>query len=191
VPEGEVQGWQRRVAKMVNFGVIYGISAFGLAARLGKPKGEAAQFIDAYFAQYPSVLEYQDNLIRKAKANGYVATVLGRKRFFDPRGLRPYSTYHQRSQAEREAINMEIQGSAADLMKLAMLGVHRRLRDDRFEAKMLLTVHDELVFECPPGETGKLVEMVKHEMTTAIPLSVPLKVDAYAGPNWLDGEEWK
>lgn len=188
-PEAEVTSGQRRVAKMVNFGVIYGISAFGLAARLGMPKAEAGQFIDSYFARYPRVLEYQDNLIRQAKQDGFVATILGRKRLFDPSALRTSSTYHQRSQAEREAINMEIQGSAADLMKLAMLAVHRRLRDDRFEAKMLLTVHDELVFEAPPGEVRKLVGMVRHEMTNAMSLLVPLKVDAYAGPNWLDGEE--
>jgi DNA polymerase-1 len=176
---------------MVNFGVIYGISAFGLSARLGMSKADAGKFIDAYFTKYPSVLEYQDNLIKSARENSCVKTILGRKRQFDPRGIRAYSTYQQRSQAEREAINMEIQGSAADLMKVAMLGVHRRLKDDKFESRMLLTVHDELVFEAPKNEVTKLVEMVRHEMTTAIPLEVALKVDAYVGPNWLDGEEVK
>lgn len=189
VPEDKVEKSQRNAAKVVNFGVIYGISAHGLAIRLGIPRKEADVFIDGYFARYPSVLQYQDRLLKAARATGSVATILGRKRRFDPNGIRPNSTYHQRSQAEREAINMEIQGSAADLMKVAMLNVHRRLMDEKYESKMLLTVHDELVFEAPPSEVTKLVAMVRHEMTTAMKLDVPLKVDASVGPNWLDGDD--
>ena len=189
VPEEKVEKWQRGVAKMVNFGVIYGISAHGLSVRLGMPRNDAQQFIDAYFTRYPSVLNYQDELIKSARTSGFVATILGRKRRFDPGGFRSNSTYQQRSAAEREAINMEIQGSAADLMKVAMLNVHRRLADDKFESKMLLTVHDELVFEAPPGEVTRLAEMVRTEMANALKLEIPLKVDVAAGSNWLDGED--
>ncbi|HZT79633.1 MAG TPA: DNA polymerase I, partial [Gemmataceae bacterium] len=145
VPEAEVTREQRRVAKTVNFGVIYGMSAHGLAQRLEIPREEAAKFIDAYFARYPKVLDYQANLLKNCLAVGYVSTILGRRRHFDPSGIRANSTYQQRNQPEREAINMEIQGSAADLMKLAMLGVYRRMRDEKLQAKMLLSVHDELV----------------------------------------------
>ncbi|MFO0936673.1 MAG: DNA polymerase I [Gemmataceae bacterium] len=189
VPEANVEKWQRGVAKMVNFGVIYGISAHGLAIRLGMPRGDAQQFIDAYFTRYPSVLAYQDNLIHQARTTGYVSTILGRKRRFDAGGFRSNSTYQSRSQAEREAINMEIQGSAADLMKVAMLNVHAQLKAQRFESKMLLTVHDELVFETPPGEVDRLAAMVRKEMENALKVEVPLKVDVACGPNWLDGED--
>jgi DNA polymerase-1 len=185
VPEAEVTSAQRRVAKTVNFGVIYGMSAHGLAVRLGMPRKEADRFIDDYFARFPKVLAYQDDLLTQARKTGLVGTLLGRRRRFDPAGIRPQSSYQNRTAAEREAINMEIQGSAADLMKLAMLGVHRRLTADKYQAKMLLTVHDELVFEAPPAEVPKLAAMVRAEMSGAMTLSVPLKVDVAAGPNWL------
>jgi DNA polymerase-1 len=186
VPEDKVEEAQRRVAKTVNFGVIYGMSAHGLGVRLGMPRGEAGQFIDSYFARYPKVLQYQDNLLAKARESGSVATILGRRRTFDRSGIRPNTTYQQRSQPEREAINMEIQGSAADLMKLAMLHVYRRLKAERMRAKMVLTVHDELVFEVPPEELSAVAELARHEMAGALKLDVPLKVDVAAGPNWLD-----
>jgi DNA polymerase-1 len=186
VPEAAVTGLQRRMAKTVNFGVIYGISAHGLSVRLGMPRKDAEKFIDDYFARFPKVLEYQNNLLTNARATGYVSTILGRRRRFDPSAIRPNSSYQQRNQAEREAINMEIQGSAADLMKLAMLAVYRRLRAEQFQAKMLLSVHDELVFEVPPSEIPAVAEMVREEMAGAMKLDVPLKVDVAAGPNWLD-----
>ncbi len=189
VPEPEVTSQQRRVAKMVNFGVIYGISAFGLGTRLGMPRKDAAKFIDAYFEKYPRVLAYQDNLLAQARVNGYVATILGRRRPFDPVAIRVRTTYQQRNQAEREAINMEIQGSAADLMKLAMLKVAARIRSETRQSKMLLSVHDELVFEVPPDELDAMASLVREEMTNAMTLRVPLKVDVAAGPNWLDGKE--
>jgi len=177
------------VAKTVNFGVLYGMSAAGLSVRLGIQRKEAEKFIDDYFAGFPTVLAYQDRVLADARKNGFVGTVLGRRRKFDPSGIRPSSHYQNRTQAEREAINMEIQGSAADLMKLAMLGVSRRLRAEKFQAKMLLTVHDELVFEVPPGELKKVAAAVRQEMTGAMTLSVPLKVDVSAGKNWLQVEE--
>jgi DNA polymerase-1 len=177
------------VAKTVNFGVLYGMSAAGLVVRLEIDKAKAARFIDDYFKRFPTVLAYQDRLLKNARKTGYVPTVLGRRRAFDPAAVRPHSTYEQRNQAEREAINMEIQGSAADLMKLAMLNVHRRLKAEGRRTKMLLSVHDELVFEVPPDEVRVVADLVRHEMTSALTLSVPLKVDVAAGPNWLDGED--
>jgi DNA polymerase-1 len=186
VAEPAVTGSHRRVAKTVNFGLIYGMSAGGLAVRLGIPRAEAEKFIDAYFASYPMVLAYQDNLLANARAAGYVPTILGRRRTFDPSAIRPNSTFQQRNQAEREAINMEIQGSAADLMKLAMLAVYRRLKGEKRAAKMLLSVHDELVFEVPPKELQDVAALVRDEMVGALKLEVPLKVDVAAGKNWLD-----
>ncbi len=189
VPEAEVTKDQRRVAKTVNFGVIYGISAVGLAIGLSITKKEAAKFIDDYFARYPAVQQYQDELLAQGRVNEYVSTILGRRRTFGPGSIRPRSTYRQRNQAEREAINMEIQGSAADLIKLAMLRVHARMQAEGLQAKLLLSVHDELVFELPPAEAPTLAKLVREEMTGAMALKVPLKVDVSCGPNWLDGEE--
>ena len=189
VAEEHVTAGQRRAAKTVNFGVIYGMSAFGLAVRLAMPRADAERFIDAYFARFPRVLAYQDGVLARARTNGYVGTILGRRRRFDPAGIREQSLYQNRTTAEREAINMEIQGSAADLMKLAMLAVHRRLKTEKMAAKMLLSVHDELVFEAPPAEVPALAAVVREEMTGAMALSVPLKVDVAAGPNWLDVED--
>jgi DNA polymerase-1 len=187
VAEKEVTSEMRRVAKTVNFGVIYGMSAHGLAQRLGIPREEAGRFIDAYFARYSRVLDYQSRLLEECRRTGYVSTLLGRRRAIA--GIREQSTYQQRNQPEREAINMQIQGSAADLLKLAMLRIYHRLRRERCQGRMLLTVHDELVFEVPPAELCQVVKLVTEEMTTAMSLEVPLKVDAAVGPNWLDVED--
>jgi DNA polymerase-1 len=188
VGEDAVSSEMRRVAKTVNFGVLYGMSPHGLAERLHISRDEATKFIDAYFARYPRVQEYQERLLEDCRKRGYVSTILGRRRRID--GIRPRTSYHHRSQPEREAINMEIQGSAADLIKLAMLGLHRRLAKDKRRARMLLQIHDELVFEVPPEELQEFVAVVRDEMTTPIQkrlrLQVPLKVDTAAGPNWLD-----
>jgi DNA polymerase-1 len=184
VPEAEVTKQMRRAAKTVNFGVVYGISSVGLAVRLGITREEAAGFIDSYFARYPKVLEYQQNLLKKCLHDQFVGTILGRRRAIT--GIRPSSTYQQRNQPEREAINMEIQGSAADLIKAAMLNIHRRLAREGRQSRMLLQIHDELVFETPPGELKEVAALAGEEMTRALTLSVPLKVDLAAGPNWLD-----
>lgn len=191
VEEKDVTSAMRRLAKTVNFGVIYGISQFGLARRLEISREEAAKFIDAYFARYPKVLEYQSRVLATARKQGYVSTILGRRRPFDAKAIRPDSTYQQRNQAEREAINMEIQGSAADLIKVAMLNVYRRLKEGKWRTRMLLQIHDELVFEAPPEELADVAALIAHEMTTALAsrLQIPLKVDLAAGPNWLDVEE--
>jgi DNA polymerase-1 len=189
VPEAGVSSAQRGIAKTVNFGVLYGMSSNGLATRLAVPRQEAEAFIDGFFERYPAVMRYQDDLLAAARRDGYVGTILGRRRQFDSSGIRPGSSYQNRSQAEREAINMEIQGSAADLMKLAMLNVFKRVKQERLKANMLLSVHDELVFECDPADVQKLATAVREEMVGAMALSVPLRVDVSVGPNWLDAEE--
>jgi DNA polymerase I len=189
VPEAQVTSEMRRLAKTVNFGVIYGMSAHGLDQRLRlKDKEAAARFIDAYFARYPKVLEYQSRLLTRCRTTGYVTTILGRRRRID--GIRSNSTYQQRNQAEREAINMEIQGSAADLIKMAMLRLYRRLKREGSRSRLLLQIHDELVLEAPPEELARTAAVVREEMTTPLEqelqIKVPLKVDLAAGPNWLD-----
>ncbi|MFO0842239.1 MAG: DNA polymerase I [Gemmataceae bacterium] len=192
VAEKDVTADQRRMAKTVNFGVVYGISAAGLAARLEISRDDGAAFISAYFKRYPRVEAYQKKLLDDCRKNGYVRTILGRRRAFDPTAIRSNSTPQSRNGAEREAINMEVQGSAADLIKLAMLNVYRRLRAEKFASRLLLQIHDELVFEAPKAELPRLAKLVEHEMTTPVAerlaLRVPLKVDLSAGPNWLDTE---
>ncbi|MGE3821718.1 MAG: DNA polymerase I, partial [Isosphaeraceae bacterium] len=183
VPESEVDSAQRRVAKTVNFGVIYGLSAFGLAARLGIPQAEAAAFIDAYFEQYSGVDAFITRVLESALATGRVETILGRRRAIN--GIKNTGG-RNRNLAERTAVNTVIQGSAADLIKRAMIAVDARLRRERLQARLLLQIHDELVFECPAEETQRLGSLVREEMTQALALDVPLKVDLAAGPNWLD-----
>jgi len=189
IPLEEVSGAQRRMAKTINFGVIYGMSAHGLSQRLTIPRPEAEAFIDAYFKRYDKVLAYQDGLLADAYKDEFVATILGRRRQFERSGIGEKYNYKNRSQAQREAINMEIQGSAADLMKLALLKVHKRFEAEKFEARMLLTVHDELVFEVPPAELQTVASVVREEMIGAMKLKVALKVDVAAGPNWLEVED--
>jgi DNA polymerase-1 len=186
VTEAEVTQEQRRVAKTVNFGVFYGLSAFGLAQRLGITKEEAGAFIDAYYERYPGVAEFQQKTLDATRQNGYVTTILGRRRRIQ--GIRERSSHRQRNQPEREALNTIIQGSAADLMKRAMLLVHRRLRRESFPARMLLQIHDELVFEVRPDAAPALAALVEAEMTGALQLDVPLKVDLGLGSNWLEVE---
>lgn len=189
----QVDDGMRRTAKMVNFGVIYGISAFGLAARLGIGRAEAGAFIDAYFARYPAVLEWQEKLLRQAHSTGTVHTVLGRMRRIE--GVRADSSYRQRNQPEREAINMEVQGSAADLIKLAMLEVDRMLPAEGFVGRMVLQIHDELVVEAPEAEVDRLARRLHACMAEAlssrVKLKVALEVDVATGTNWLDVEEIK
>lgn len=189
VKPADVTANQRRVAKTVNFGILYGMSAFGLAERLGIDRKEAERFIDQYFARYPKVLSYQDALLKRARKDGYVASLYGRRRKFDPSAIRANTSYQGRNQAEREAINMEIQSSAADLIKLAMLNVYRRLNAEKRQAKMLLSVHDELVFEAPPNEVPNVAKLVREEMIGAMKLEVPLDVEIALGKNWLEVEE--
>ncbi|MBX6313281.1 MAG: DNA polymerase I [Isosphaeraceae bacterium] len=183
VPESQVDAAQRRVAKTVNFGVIYGLSPFGLASRLGISQAEAAAFIETYFQDYPGVEAFIDRTRALAQQTGRVETILGRRRAIS--GIKN-TTGRTLNLAERTAVNTVIQGSAADLIKRAMLLVDRGLREAGLKGRMLLQIHDELVFETPDAEIPRLAALVHRAMTTALTLSVPLKVDLATGPNWLD-----
>ena len=185
VAEAAVDDAQRRIAKTVNFGVIYGLSPFGLAARLGITQAEAGRFIDAYFKEYAGVDRFITRALEEAMARGRVETILGRRRPIV--GIKS-STGRVRNLAERTAVNTIIQGSAADLIKRAMIRIDRELCDRKSPARMLLQIHDELVFEAPDEEIPSLADLVRREMIGALDLSVPLKVDLFAGPNWLDVE---
>jgi DNA polymerase-1 len=185
VDESAVDEAKRRVAKTVNFGVVYGQSAFGLAARLGISQSDAAEFIDSYFREYAGVDTFITRTLEAAQANGRVETILGRRRPIS--GIRS-TTGRSRNLAERTAINTVIQGSAADLIKRAMILLDEQLRTRGFHARMLLQIHDELVFEAPAAEIADLAELVRTTMTTALDLKVPLKVDVASGDNWLDVE---
>ncbi len=179
----EVTREMRSRAKTANFGIIYGISSFGLSERLNIGRKEAKDLIDGYFTSYPGVRKYMDESIRKARETGYVTTMFGRKRY-----LRDIHSRNQvvRGNAERNAINAPIQGSAADIIKIAMIRIHNRLNNDRYRSRMILQVHDELIFEVPDGELEKLKEMVIYEMSAVADLDVPLKVDYGTGRNWLE-----
>ncbi len=181
----EVTPAMRRQAKTVNFGVIYGQSPFGLSKQLGISQEEAANFIDAYFEGYPGVEEFFEGVLAECDQKGYVSTILGRRRAI--RGVRPHAG-RQRNLPERTAINTVIQGSAADLIKQAMIAISRRLRRERLPARMLLQIHDELVFEVSPQAVDKLANLVREEMAGVCRLLVPLKVDVKVGPNWADLE---
>ena len=189
IAESAVTPEMRRIAKAVNFGVIYGQSPFGLAAVLSIPQDEAARFIDRYFTRYSGVDQYLQKILEECAATGYARTILGRRRPISGiRSIDPFNPSRQRNLAERTAINTVIQGSAADLIKKAMLNLAARLRSAPFPAKMLLQIHDELVFDVPAEHVRALAEIVKHEMEHALDLDVPLDVDISSGDNWLDLE---
>ncbi len=183
VAEAEVTSNQRRVAKTVNFGVIYGIKPFGLASRLGISQQEAAAFIDAYFDEYAGVEAFMNRTLEAAARDGRVETILGRRRAIN--GIKN-TTGRNLNLAERTAVNAVIQGSAADLIKRAMIEVDRRIRAEGLRSRMLLQIHDELVFEAPDQEVGTLAKLVREAMVGAITFDVPIEVDVAAGPNWLD-----
>ena len=174
---------QRAKCKMVNFGIIYGISAFGLSQRLKVPRKEAADLIETYFKLYPKVKVYMEAAIAKAREKGYAETVLGRRRTLRDINSRNATA---RQAAERDAINTPIQGSAADLIKVAMVKVDKALKAENLRAKMVLQIHDELVFDVPLGEAEKVKEIVTREMTTALDFGVPLEVGIGIGDNWLE-----
>jgi DNA polymerase-1 len=175
----------RRMAKAINYGVVYGLSSFGLAGRTGTSKTEAQQYIDAYFRRYSKVKELLDHLVEEARTTGRVRTLFGR--------LRPIPEINSqdapsRNRAEREAMNTPVQGTAADLMKLAMIKVHTRLQGEKMRTRMILTVHDELVFESPEAELEQAREIVRTEMESTYPLKVPLRVDIGVGKNWKEAK---
>ncbi len=183
IPLEEVNSDMRRKAKTANFGIIYGISTFGLAERLNIPRGEAKELIDGYFATYPDVKKYMDNAIQKAKEMGYVETIFGRKRF-----LADINSQNSivRGYAERNAINAPIQGSAADIIKIAMVHIQSRLEKENLQTKMTMQVHDELNFTVPVSEIEQAKKVVVEEMQNAIQLDVPLIADCGIGANWLE-----
>jgi len=184
IEPGEVTSDMRRTAKMVNFGIIYGISAFGLSQRLAIPRTEAANIIDAYFREYPAIRYFMDRTVNEAREAGYVETLGGRRRYFPD--LKS-GNQNLRGNAERAAINSPIQGTAADMIKLAMIRVDALLREKPYQTKMLLQVHDELVFDLAIDEQEELVPKILDAMKTALPLpaGVPIEVESGTGSNWL------
>jgi len=179
----EVDSDQRGKAKAVNFGIIYGQTPFGLSRSIGIPVDQAKQFIDEYFNRYPKIQEFMDTVMTEARKDGYVKTILGRRRLIPEL----YATNKTRqSLAQRLAVNTIIQGSAADLIKIAMVNIHRKIKNENLDMKMILQVHDELVFELPQNKADKYAKIIQKEMTHAIPLKTPIAVDIGTGKNWLE-----
>ena len=191
VPLEEVTPQQRAVAKMMNFATSYGVSAYGLSSRTGLSMDEARQFMATYFATYPGVRRYLDETIRKAREQGYVETLLGRRRYFPILKAGVRASQQARAAAERAAINFPIQGTAADILKIALREVHRKLRAGGFAARMILQVHDEIVLETPIAEMEQVVPLVVETMENAYELKAPLKADPEYGPNWYDMQPWE
>ncbi|MFT8870830.1 MAG: DNA polymerase I [Sporolactobacillus sp.] len=181
----EVTALMRRQAKAVNFGIIYGISDYGLSQNIGISRKEAAEFIEKYLKSYPGVQAYMKDIVSKARQDGYVTTLLNRRRYLPD--LHSHN-FNQRSFAERTAMNTPIQGSAADVIKQAMIAIDARLADEGLQARMLLQVHDELIFEVPEAELPRLEQLVPEVMEHAVPLEVPLEVHCAWGPTWYDAK---
>ncbi|HTQ97570.1 MAG TPA: DNA polymerase, partial [Candidatus Acidoferrum sp.] len=176
-------GEHRRAAKAINFGIIYGLSAFGLAKQLGIEQREAAQFINAYFTRYRGVKEYLDNILVETRKTGVAKTLFGR--------IRPIPEISSpqvqlRNFAERTALNSPLQGTAADLIKMAMISIDKKLQEKKLGTRMILQVHDELLFEVPEKEKATVEKLVREEMEGVYELAVPLDVEIGIGPNWRD-----
>ena len=183
IPLEEVTSDQRRIAKTANFGIMYGISSFGLAERLRCPRSEAKQIIDDYFASFPSIRGFIDATVAQARERGYVETLFGRRRYIADISA---GNAALRALAERNAVNAPIQGTAADIIKLAMIAVDRRLREGGFRSRMVLQIHDELLLEVPQDEIAPVRDLLVHEMENVITLSVPLTVECNDGKTWLE-----
>ena len=183
VPLEEVSPLLRSRAKAVNFGIVYGISAFSLSQDIGVFPNEAKAYMDAYLSKYHGVRDYMKNVVEKAKADGYVSTLYGRRRDLPELAS---SNFNMRSFGERVALNMPIQGTAADIIKLAMVNVHKRLKAENLAARLILQVHDELIVECPENEAERVRSILIEEMENAARLSVPLTVDAHIGHSWAE-----
>ena len=180
--EEEVTKEQRSKAKTANFGIIYGISSFGLSQRIGMSRSDSKALIDEYFNNYPGVKEYINRMIEHARQKGYVETIFGRRRFLPDINSRNSTV---RGFNERNAINAPLQGSAADIIKLAMINVYKRLRNEGFRSRMVLQVHDELVLDAVEEETESVKKLLKEEMESIVKLRVPLIAECNAGANWL------
>ena len=181
VPTEEVTHEMRRRAKAVNFGIVYGISAFSLSEDIHVPVYEAKEYMERYLSTFSGVAQYQTQVVEKAKADGYVSTLMGRRRWLPE--LKS-SNFNLRSFGERVALNMPIQGTAADVIKLAMIRVWKALKEENLKAKLILQVHDELIVECPEEETERVKELLTREMVGAVSYSVPMKADSAAGKSW-------
>ncbi|MGD9014735.1 MAG: DNA polymerase I, partial [Candidatus Omnitrophota bacterium] len=182
----DVNNQMREMAKRINFGIIYGLSSYGLSRDLGISQDEASNFIEAYFVRYPKVADYIQEQIDKARKDGYVSTILGRRRYIPEinhknSGIRQF--------AERQAINTPIQGSAADLIKQAMIEIHRDIKNSALKSRLILQIHDELVFEVPDSEQDALIKLVRQKMEKCVSFKVPIKVVIKKGKNWLEMEE--
>ncbi|UOF92665.1 DNA polymerase I [Fodinisporobacter ferrooxydans] len=185
VPIEAVTSLMRRTAKAVNFGIIYGISDYGLSQNLNITRAQAGEFIENYFAKFKGVKRFMDEIVAKAREDGYVTTMLNRRRYLPDIHSK---NFNLRSFAERTAMNTPIQGTAADIIKKAMVNIDKVLKEQSFHARMLLQVHDELIFECPPEELESLQEVVREQMEHALTLRVPLKVDIHYGPTWYEAK---
>ena len=181
----EVTPEMRRHAKAVNFGIVYGISEFSLAADIGVSRAEAKAYIDSYLARYAGVRNYMHNIVEQARVQGYVTTLMGRRRYLPE--LKS-SNYNIRSSGERIALNTPIQGTAADIIKLAMIRVHAALRRENLQARLVLQIHDELIVECPESEAEIVRQLVRREMEQVMPLSVPLEAEAKIGHSWYEAK---
>ena len=174
---------QRRIAKTANFGIMYGISSFGLSQRLKIGRGEAKKIIEDYFANFPAISSYIEDTLTAARENGYVETIFGRRRYLPDLTSRNGTV---RALAERNAVNAPIQGTSADIIKLAMISVARRIKEEGLQSRMVLQIHDELVFDAVLSETSRLEDIVREEMENIVTLSVPLTVECNHGNNWLE-----
>lgn len=184
-PFDEVTELQRRNAKAVNFGIVYGISSFGLSQDLSITRKEASEYIDRYFETYPGIKKFLDDTVAHAKEMGYVVTLFGRRR---PVPELASSNFMQRSFGERVAMNAPIQGTAADVMKIAMIGVHRELTERKMKSRLVLQVHDELLIEAYEEELEDVKKILKEQMEQAAQLDVPLEVDMHTGRNWYEAK---
>ena len=185
IPKEQVTKNERRNAKAVNFGIIYGISSFGLSEDLGINVKEAKRFIDNYLETFPGIKSYMNNLIAKAHENGYVKTMFGRKRVIDEIKS---ANYMVKTSGERMALNTPIQGTSADILKIAMIEIHKELKKRNLKTKMIIQVHDELLFDCPKEEQKEVEKLIKDKMENAYKLLVPLKVDIESGANWYEAK---
>ena len=185
VPLNEVTSKMRREAKAVNFGIIYGISEFGLSRNLGISFSTAKEYIAKYFATYSAVKDYMNSNVEFAREHGYVSTLTGRRRFIPEIKS---ANVNLRQFGERAAMNMPLQGSSADIIKIAMINVYNRLKKEGLKSKLILQVHDELVLDCPECEAEKAADILKFEMENAVKLAVPLTVEVHSGKNWYDAK---
>ena len=173
----------RRIAKIMNFGVVYGLSAYGISQQTDLPREEGAKLIESYFSRYPGIQEYLEAAKAQVRKLGYLETMCGRRRYIPEVNS---SNYQVRQAGERMAVNMPIQGTAADIIKLAMISIDRRMLQENLRSRMILQVHDELVFETPLTEAEALEAMLREVMPSALNLIVPLKIDVKTGDNWAE-----